>query len=700
MKLTNLNSAIILPLKEKYTIDNFGAVSIWVSDYTKESKIKKNIIFCKKKNKKEKYLTKNVYPITINSNYFTNLSYIKKINEVLVKKKINVVEIHNRPEYALYLIENNPGIKINLIFHNDPNTIRYSDSNKYKDLLVEKCNKIIFVSKWVKSQFFKNYHNLHKNNTDIIYNFIKPLKKMPKKKNIIIFSGKLNKSKGYDIFCKVIGRVLDKYKNWNALVYGDEPREKFHIQHDRLKLYNWIRHKNLLKIYEKSSISIVNPTWDEPFGRTAMESASRGCAVITSKSGGLSETFINNLVLKKNNPKALYNKICYLIENKKFLNKIQKNNFKNLIHKPFLSVKKLDQLRCKKSNFNKPKKKYYKILHIANFGIKVNHRLFNISISNKLSNGLIRNGHDVINYDFRSLNNRFFKNIDLNNQIIEIVKNYRPDLVLFGHNNILSRSSLLELKKKYNCKLAIWYEDHVMKGDPNYKNNIYLIEKNNDLIDKYFITTSPDIIKSRINREKIKFLPIPVDPNIESETFYEATKSKDLFFGLSHGVNYGKLKNKFIDERTEFINNLIKKGDNKFNYHFFGVFNEEPRWNYEFNNELKISKTALNLSRGGPSKYCSSNRIASLMGNGILPFIDEKIQYQDFFNNDEIITYKNVDDLLIKLEKIISNKKELVKRSKNAKKSYFSYFENTIVADSIISSIFHTSKKYKYIWNK
>ena len=31
---------------------------------------------------------------------------------------------------------------------------------------------------------------------------------------------------------------------------------------------------------------------------------------------------------------------------------------------------------------------------------------------------------------------------------------------------------------------------------------------------------------------------------------------------------------------------------------------------------LKFSKTALNLSRGGPSKYSSSsNRIASLMGN-------------------------------------------------------------------------------------
>ena len=52
-------------------------------------------------------------------------------------------------------------------------------------------------------------------------------------------------------------------------------------------------------MYEKSSISVVNPTWQEPFGRTAMESASRGCAVITSKSGGLSETFKNNFVKKK-----------------------------------------------------------------------------------------------------------------------------------------------------------------------------------------------------------------------------------------------------------------------------------------------------------------------------------------------------------------------------------------------------------------
>ena len=41
--------------------------------------------------------------------------------------------------------------------------------------------------------------------------------------------------------------------------------EKYNFNHERLKIVNWIDHKKLLKMYEKSSISVVNPTWQEPF---------------------------------------------------------------------------------------------------------------------------------------------------------------------------------------------------------------------------------------------------------------------------------------------------------------------------------------------------------------------------------------------------------------------------------------------------
>ena len=67
-------SAIILPLKENYTHKDFGAVSIWVKLYLQYSKNKKNIIFCKKINN-AKNLSKNILPIEVNSNFYTNVNY-------------------------------------------------------------------------------------------------------------------------------------------------------------------------------------------------------------------------------------------------------------------------------------------------------------------------------------------------------------------------------------------------------------------------------------------------------------------------------------------------------------------------------------------------------------------------------------------------------------------------------------------------
>ena len=700
MKLIKEKSAIILPLKESFSFKNFGAVSIWVNDYINKSKISNDLVFCRKLSKSSKYLNSNVHPISIKGKFFTNSNYIKEIGQQITKKKITFVEIHNRPEYAFYLIKNNPNVKINLIFHNDPNAIRYSDNISHKNFLLTKCSKIIFVSKWVRDRFFFNLDIMHNNKTNIIYNFIEPLKKFPKKNKTIIFSGKLNVSKGYEIFGKAIIKILDSYPDWKAEVYGNEQRETFAFSHKRLKINNWIDHKQLLKKYEKSSISVVNPTWEEPFGRTAMESASRGCAVVTSVSGGLRETFNNNLILKKNNPNELYKLLSILINNQKYLSKIQKENFKSVIHTPDVSIKSLDLFRCF-LNFNNFKiKKTFKIIHISNFDVRTSHRLFNLSISKKITNGLIRNGHDVIDFDYRHHNYKLFSKISLDKKILEIVDNYRPDLILLGHNNSLLRQTMLQIKNNYDTKFSLWYEDHVIKGDPNFRKNLDLLEKNHDLIDQFFITTAPDVIKSKIPKKKINYLPIPVDPNIESGHFYDVFKKKDLFFGLSNGVNFGKLKKNSSDERNEFINKLILLSDNEIKFNILGLYNEQPKWNHKFNNELMISRTALNLSRGGPTKHCSSNRIASIMGNGVLPFIHKDVKYQDFFDNDEIETYSTPKELIFKLSKIKNDETKLIKRSKNAKRRYFDLFESKIVADFIINRIFKNKANFKYSWIK
>ena len=94
-----------------------------------------------------------------------------------------------------------------------------------------------------------------------------------------------------------------------------------------------------------ASITVVNPTWEEPFGRTALESSSRGCAVITSQSGGLCETFKNNLILTKNNESELFNLLGKLIQNPKYLKKIQNINFSQQLISNEVESRKLDKIK-------------------------------------------------------------------------------------------------------------------------------------------------------------------------------------------------------------------------------------------------------------------------------------------------------------------------------------------------------------------
>ena len=124
------------------------------------------------------------------------------------------------------------------------------------------------------------------------------------------------------------------------------------------------------------------------------------------------------------------------------------------------------------------------------------------------------------------------------------------------------------------------------------------------------------------------------------------------------------------------------------NYNILGISNELPKWNYEFLDELNKCKMALNLSRGKPIKYTSSNRIASLIGNGIYTFIDSKTQFNKIFDEDEVGSYKNYDDLGSKIEFLLSNEKKVNQYGKNGKIKYFKLFNNKIITKNMISKTF------------
>ncbi len=689
----NLNIATILPYKENYTFAKASAASLWVSEFFKKSKYKKNNIIYGHTRSKD-YLSKNYKNINLKNLKSklksTTNEYAEKLLKEINNNNYDIIEVHNRP-LLLFKLTNKVKNKFIFYFHNDPLSMKGSRSVKERLKILESVEKIIFVSEWVRERFFLDIDQKLQTKTEVVYPSVNKQNKIKKEKNII-FVGRLNYSKGYDIFKDAVVRILDKFPKWNAYSLGDEDRRDIYINHPRHKELGFLNHKRTLDILNKSEIAVVPSRWEEPFGRTSLEASSRGCATIISNRGGLKETTNSAIILKKLDSNELYLEIKKLITNNKKRKVIQSLSRKNIKHIINENTKILDQIResCVpffNINFNKKK---LKIINLYNQGQKLNHRLYNISLGKKFTNGFVRNGHDVLEISDRDFlrNNKSFSLIpnrsNFQTFLIDTFKNYNPDIIFFGHTKNLELNTLDAFKSiNKNLILSQWNEDPVMPSLNYSKQNISNIKLYSDFVDHNFITTDPSILSKTINKNNFNFFFVPVDKNIESFDVYKMKPKKDLFYAMSHGVNRATLRDGVEDERINFLNKLVKKIPN-IKYDFYGFANKQPIWGNDFNNALINSKMGLNLSRGKPTKFYSSNRIASIMGNGLLTFIDENVQMKEFFNQNEIIFYENINDLADKIKFYSKNDRIRIKIARKGKKKYFKLFNETKITKYFI----------------
>ena len=693
-KIKDLKIATILPYKENYSFEKASAASLWVSEFYKYSRFKKkNIIFGNTKS--NNFLTKNYVNIILKSIKSKFQSTTNEYCEKLIKKininNFDLIEIHNRP-LILYKLVKKINCSFIFYFHNDPLSMKGSKSISERLFILKIAKKVIFISEWIKSRFFENIDNKLSTNTEVIYHSVNKQPKI-KKEKLITYVGKLNHSKGYDIYSDAVVKILDEFSEWKALSIGDEERRSIYLNHKNHKELGFLSHKKTMAMFNKSEIAVVPSRWEEPFGRTALEACSRGCATIISNRGGLTETTDHAVVLDKLNHVDLYKNLKELIKNKKFRKNLQYLGKKNIKHTISKNTKIIDQMRehiFPNYNLNILKKRL-KIINLYNQGQKINHRLFNISLGKKFTNGFIRNNHDVLEVSDRDFlrNNKTFNlipnRINFQRYLIETCKNYNPDLLFFGHTKNIDLNTIDEIKS-YNKNLIIsqWNEDPVMPSLEYSKQNISNINLYSNFVDHNFITTHPSIIKNKVNFKNLHFFFIPVDKNIERFDVFKMNPKKDLFYAMSHGVNRAILKEGMEDNRVKFLDKLVKKIPN-IKYDFYGFSNKQPIWGSDFNNNLINSKMGLNLSRGRPTKYYSSNRIASIVGNGLLTFIDKRVHMSDFFNNNEIIFYDNINDLSDKIKFYSSNDKLRRKIAEKGKKKYFKLFNEQKITEYLVN---------------
>ena len=706
--------AILLPYKENFSPQYPGAVSLFVNETSKNSSYKKDIVVFGATNYKKKYNLKYIN-IQSKKNPFESQTklYVNEFIKLQNLYDFSIIEIHNRPSYINILSKKIKNKVFSLYFHNDPLSMNGSKTINERKLLLKTCYKIIFNSNWSKKRFLEGLENKFVNSNKLVVFFQSAkknsLKVIKNKKKWITFVGKLNRAKGYDIFAKVILKILKKYPDWKAKIIGDEKREKIPLNHKNANILGFLNHEKVLEIFEKTSIAVACSRWEEPFGRTSLEASANGCAVIITNKGGLPETVTNAKILKSLSVKNLEKNLKNLIENKKQRYKLQKLSIENfyLTHK--YVTKKIDLYRSEKFKtlnlFNtKKNRSNLRILHITNFNERLDGRLF-FNTGRRLNNGFIRQGHSVLGFSDRDIQ-KYYKSITdfkgaktLNDKLKKTCYNYKPDLIILGHADLISADQIAELKEDYpNTRFGQWFLDPLNRNGPDFERNKDRILDKIEYVDASFLTTSPDVLNF-LDTDKSFFIPNPSDKSFEILNNFTKSCNVDVFFALSHGVHRGVLKSGKIDDRISFLKDLVNKTpDVKFD--LYGIDKVQPIWADHYFKTISNAKMGLNLSRGEAIKYYSSDRITQIVGNGLVCLIDEKTKYRNFFNENEMVFYKNTGDLSEKILKLSSDDKLRKKIARNGKFKYMKYFNSDLVSKYIIDKTLGIKLDSKYLWEK
>ena len=706
--------SILLPYKENFSPDYPGAVSLFVYETTKISRYKKNITVFGNTNFKKKFNLKYTnIDLKKGFLYSQTKKYVSKFVELEKQNSSSIIEVHNRPSY-IHIINSSFKNKIfTLYFHNDPLSMEGSKTIEQRKQLLKICYKIIFNSSWSKKRFLKGLENkfINSNKLLIFYQSANKgsLSILKKKQKWITFVGKLNRAKGYDIFVKSIKKVLDKHKNWKAIVIGDEKREKITLSHNRASILGFKKHNEVISIFKKTSITVACSRWDEPFGRTSLEASANGCAVIITNKGGLPETVTDAKIITNLNEKNLTKTINQLIEDNNLRKKLQKLSIKNFYLTHSFVSQKIDKYRTEKilslkKIFIKTKEKSLRVLHVTNFNERLDGRLF-FNTGRRLNNGFIRLGHSVLGFSDRDIQ-KYYKSFNdlkgsktLNDKLKKTCYNYKPDIIITGHADLISREQIQELKEDNpNTKFAQWFLDPLNKKGPDYVRNKSRILDKIDLMDATFITTCPSALSFLPKDKPNYYIPNPSDKSFETLNNFKRSCNVDVFFALSHGVHRGKLKFGKEDDRIIFLNKL-QSLINDVKFDLYGVNNVQPIWADHYFKTIANAKMGLNLSRGEAIKYYSSDRITQIVGNGLVCLIDEKTQYKDFFTDKEMVFYKNVSDLSEKIIKISRDERLRKTIARNGKNKYMKFFNSDLVAEFIINKTLNIKSKKKYLWH-
>ncbi len=317
-----------------------------------------------------------------------------------------------------------------------------------------------------------------------------------------------------------------------------------------------------------------------------------------------------------------------------------------------------------------------------------------------LACGAVRGNHRLCEFSDRDLARYMGLGIRplgehlVNKALLKTAVNFHPDAILLGHCDFIRNETLEAIRAKLpGVRIAHFNVDPMCDKHPQDQMRARL-----NSCDALFATTAgrgflaPFVTGKNI----VAYMPNPADEALES--LDNSLKSADEF---DYDIFYAG-QPRAGDPRLKFIDGLITAfKDNPLRFHLVGMGGNPPLvGGYAYDQLLAKSKMSLNINRYFGMKWYSSDRIAHLMGSGILTAVYDGDRQQDFFADDEALWYHDVNDLTEKLLYYHAHDDLRKKVAAAGRKKYHALFSGERILNFMLETMFQVPWTSHYEWQE
>lgn len=325
----------------------------------------------------------------------------------------------------------------------------------------------------------------------------------------------------------------------------------------------------------------------------------------------------------------------------------------------------------------------------------------------KLYNGLVRGRHNVYFLSDRDITRRYtplgLRSVGMarcNRYFLDVCARFRPQMIMFYHADIIHPETIAQARAMLpDARIAQFNVDIIFNP-----HNVEQIRRNLDVVDATFITTAGAGLRKFSRPGKIvSFVPNLVDASIEwPRAFERSDQPGDVFWALR--ALSGSVKN---DRRIDYPLFLEKNG---VNVDYYGMNGKPLLYDARYFEAINACKMGLNISqiwtRGCYEKAAeedlylySSDRIAHLMGSGLLTLTTRDHHLEELFEEDrEMVFFADGHELLDKVRYYLAHDDARRAIAQAGWTKYHTCFNERLVAQYMVERTMGAPLSQPYAW--